>query len=189
MLRIGCVENIYPQLQLMKFTPWHSPGFSQSQIQIDISWITEIVPRASLAGVSIAEVLVNLCDVAAAEQIGGSIDRAIGTTVYRLDGGDIGLEVPVRCPAAIVSGSRGRQPCIPAKDTRNLPPAQYRISRTTGIAHKCAPLPEGKLPDYIGVNAVPYVEIRTGVVIMLANRVYDERPIALLVPSHIGFRL
>src|SRR5712671_4837523 len=120
----------------MSFAPRHLPGLSQPQIQIDISRIAKVVPRTGLSGIGVPEVLVNLSNVAASEQIRCSLGRTIGTTVDRLDGRDVGLEIPVRCPATIVGrGCRG-QARIPAKDTRYLPATEYRFTRTAGITHK-----------------------------------------------------
>jgi len=104
MLRICGIEHVPTKLQLVTLFPWHIPCFPQPEVKGDISRRTEIVPRTSLAGICISEVLINSVDVAAVtKQLGITDGRLAGTSANWVNGRDICLHVPVCGPAGIIN--------------------------------------------------------------------------------------
>ena len=84
--------------------------------------------------VSIAEVLVDLRDIAVAEQVGRSIHWLIGTGMDRLERSNVGLEIPIRRPTPIIERRRCRQSGVPAEDAGKLPASNDCVCSLVGIS-------------------------------------------------------
>src|SRR2546422_156445 len=170
---------------MMLLAPRHVEGLPQPKIHVRVSRIAQVIPRASFAGVSVAEILVNRFDIAtaAAEEFwctsttgarwGSNTGRA---SVDRVYGSYVGLDVPVSCPASVVERRSNRQSGVPAEDAGYLPSPKDRLSEPVRIAHQNSALAKRHLPHRRSIDEVPDVEVGVAVVGALANRILDKRP-------------
>lgn len=107
-LQVGEVKHIPTKLQLVLFAPRHVQRLRQTKIHIHISGQAEVIPRASFSGIGISEALIDGFDVTATTTKELRRARTVGASADWTQRSDIGLHVPVGCPAGIVVGRQHR---------------------------------------------------------------------------------
>src|SRR5579864_8821849 len=167
----------------------HFPGLRESQIEIEVSWITESVSRADFTGICVTKALINLVCAAGAKEFWRSVRGFIRTCAYVADRGGIGLYIPVRRPLLLIKWRNARgQATVESDDTRKLPATQNSVSCLTRVAEESVTFAKWKHPDYTGVDVVANIEIRAAIIFTLAERIRNERPVSLEIAESV-FRL
>src|SRR5258708_5573327 len=152
----------------MLLAPGHIQGLPQPKIHVRVSRIAQVISRASFAGVSVAEILVNRLDIAtaAAEEFWCTGTAGTrwgsnpgGASVDRIYGSHVGLVVPVGCPAGVIERRANRQASVPAEDAGELPPSKDRLHRPVVGVHEDSALAKRHLPYRGSIDEVPDVEV------------------------------
>ena len=85
------------------------------------------------------------------------------------------LNVPVCGPDAAIEWRLNRQSAVPAEDTGGLPTSKYLVDEATGAVRKALAAAKRKSHDPVGIDDVPGVEIRRGVILVRVQSIDDER--------------
>src|SRR6266853_1618339 len=107
---VGDVEHIPSELEFMLLAPGHVEGLRQPKVDVRVSRQADVIPRASFARISVAAILGNRLDVAAAasEEFRccithrGWVSYSAGASLNWGSVSHVVLDVPVRCPASVL---------------------------------------------------------------------------------------
>src|SRR5215472_10673456 len=116
LLRVGQIEDLPAELQLMAFVVEHPPALIQSQIEIDVLREAEVVSQAGFSRIGTAEALKSL--YLAVSKVLRFGDQPIAATVHRNRLGESGvaLHFPVGGPLRGVVGCSQRNARVVAED-------------------------------------------------------------------------
>jgi hypothetical protein len=151
-LRIGHVERLPSDLELVMLAPRHRERFRQTRVEIHITWKPQDIAVSSLSGSSIPEAMVGRRWIA--EELRSNNVSTRRTRVDRIHPGATALSVPVCSPLRRVVRRKDRKTGVVPEDRRELPASQETVYPLICVSQKPLPASDGELPYSVYVYAV-----------------------------------